>query len=122
VAIGQPEPAVTAEPAPTPLAPVTPEPATSEVPSTTDEPIPIPIPQKPDFFDSMPDLQLFDFTNSRWYEFPHFDMNSSYLIGDPQRFVDANTGRVLARLVNRSNSGNTDYFQLVVRLEGTIQE
>lgn len=96
------------------------EPASTEAPP--DRPVPMPIPGKPDpgIFDSNPELQLFDFSAARWYEFPHFDTNNGYVIDNPERYVDSN-GRVLLRLVNRSNSGDGNYFQITARLEGTIE-
>ena len=82
---------------------------------------PIPFPGKPvPGFDSNPELQLFDFSAGRWYEFPHLDVNNGYVVKDPGRYVDPN-GRVLARLVNRSTDGSGTYFQIIARLEGTIE-
>ncbi|MDP8904919.1 MAG: hypothetical protein M3N29_06340 [Chloroflexota bacterium] len=68
----------------------------------------------------IPDIQLFDHGAGRWYEFPRFDAHRSYVIANPQRFVD-DSGRVLVRLVNRSPLGDQKYFQLLARLEGTIE-
>jgi hypothetical protein len=84
--------------------------------------VPLPFPGKPGVgaFDQNPELQLFDFSAGRWYEFPHFNVNSGYVIKDPQRYVDAN-GRVLVRLVNRAENGEGSYFQIIARLEGTIE-
>ena len=89
-------------------------------PSQTDAPMPFPGKPVPGGFDSNPDLQLFDFGAGRWYEFPHFDGNNGYVIKEPGRFVDPN-GRVLLRLVNRSQNGEGDYFQIIGRLEGTTE-
>ncbi len=96
-------------------------PDSTEAPATP-APVPLPFPGKPGVggFDSNPELQLFDFSAGRWYEFPHFDVNSGYVINDPQRYVDAN-GRVLVRLVNRAENGEGSYFQIIARLEGTIE-
>jgi hypothetical protein len=95
-------------------------PDSTEAPATP-APVPLPFPGKPEpGFDSNPELQLFDFSAGRWYEFPHFDVNSGYVVKDPQRYVDPN-GRVLLRLVNRSNDGSGTYFQIIARLEGTIE-
>ena len=63
---------------------------------------------------------MFDFSAAKWYEFPHFDTNNGYVIDSPERYVDSN-GRVLLRLVNRSNGGEGNYFQITARLEGTIE-
>ncbi len=73
--------------------------------------------------ETMPDFQLFDHTTQQWVEFPHPDTTSTYLIADPQRYVDP-SGAVLFRFVNRSEPGqfgeDQKYFQLLIRLEGTI--
>ncbi|MGI8929502.1 MAG: hypothetical protein ACR2H0_08600, partial [Candidatus Limnocylindrales bacterium] len=74
-------------------------------------------------FDTLPDFQLFDRTTQKWVEFPHPDTSKSYLIADPQKYVDE-SGTVLFRFVNRSDPGEfgeeQQYFQLLMRLEGTI--
>jgi hypothetical protein len=98
-----------------------PDPTATEEPSQTDEPRPFPGKPMPGGFDGNPELQLFDFGAGRWYEFPHFDGNNGYVIKDPQRFVDSN-GRVLLRLVNRSENGEGDYFQIIARMEGTTEQ
>ena len=73
--------------------------------------------------DTLPDFQLFDRTTQQWVEFPHPNVTSSYVIADPQRYVDP-SGAVLFRFVNRSAAGqfgeDQKYFQLLIRLEGTI--
>jgi len=73
--------------------------------------------------DGLPDFQLFDHTTQQWVEFPHPNAFSSYLIADPQRYVDQ-SGAVLIRFVNRAESSqfgeDQKYFQVVLRLEGTI--
>ena len=72
---------------------------------------------------TMPDFQLFDRTTQQWMEFPPPDAISSYLIADPQRYVDS-SGAALLRFVNRSEAGDFGedqrFFQLQIRLEGTI--
>ena len=71
----------------------------------------------------LPDFQLFDRTTQLWVEFPHPDMTSSYVVADPERYVDE-SGGVLFRFVNRADAGefgeDQKYFQLLMRLEGTI--
>ncbi len=71
----------------------------------------------------MPDYQLFDRTTQKWVEFPHPGRERSYLIADPQRYVDE-SGAILFRFVNRSDPGQfgeeQKYFQLQIRLEGSI--
>jgi hypothetical protein len=103
-----------------------PAPVETAAPDSTEappvQPVPVPLPGKPEpgISDSNPELQLFDFSASKWYEFPHFDVNDGYVIDNPERYVDSN-GRVLLRLVNRSNDGGGNYFQIVARVEGTIE-
>jgi len=74
-------------------------------------------------FDTFPDFQLFDRTTQTWVEFPPPETGKSYLIADPQRYVDE-SGAVLFRFINRSDAGqfgeDERYFQLLIRLEGTI--
>jgi len=67
-----------------------------------------------------PEIQLLDVTDGKWYEFAHFDSTRSYVILQPERFVDS-TGRVLVRLVNRAPLGDQKYFTLLARMEGTIE-
>jgi hypothetical protein len=73
--------------------------------------------------DTLPDFQLFDHTTQQWVLFPHADTTSSYLIADPQKYVDS-SGAVLFRFVNRAEASqfgeDQKYFQLLIRLEGTI--
>ncbi len=83
-------------------------------------------PPVPDPFaggDTLPDFQLFDRTTQKWVEFPHPDTSKSYVIADPQRYVDE-SGTVLFRFVNRSEAGefgeDQRYFQLLIRIEGII--
>jgi hypothetical protein len=71
----------------------------------------------------MPDFQLFDRTSQLWVEFAHPRAQRPYVIANPERYVDE-SGGVLFRFVNRSDAGQFGedqvYFQLVMRLEGTI--
>jgi hypothetical protein len=72
----------------------------------------------------MPDFQLFDRTTQLWMEFTHPRAHRAYVIANPERYVDE-AGAALFRFVNRADAGQFGeeqlYFQLVVRLEGTIQ-
>ena len=45
---------------------------------------------------------------------------NTYQIENPERYVDA-TGAFVARFVNRAQDGNSVYFNLLERLEGSIQ-
>ena len=71
----------------------------------------------------MPDFQLFDRTTQRWVEFAQPRPQRAYLIANPENYVDEG-GAVLFRFINRSDAGqfgeDQRYFQLVMRLEGTI--
>lgn len=71
-----------------------------------------------------PNFQLFDRTTQRWVEFPEPEMTSSYLIANPERYVDS-SGAVLFRFVNRNQGdefgSDQTYFQLLIRVEGTIE-
>jgi len=83
-----------------------------------------PIPPFPaDGFSTLPDFQLFDRTAQRWVEFPQAKTTSSYLIADPERYVDE-SGGVLFRFVNRAEAGEFGeeqlIFQLQIRLEGIV--
>ncbi|HUR16230.1 MAG TPA: hypothetical protein VMZ33_02995, partial [Candidatus Limnocylindrales bacterium] len=74
--------------------------------------------------DPMPDYQLFDRTSGLWVQFPHPSMTQSYRISNPERYVDE-SGRVQFRFVNSNDPGqfgeDQKYFNLLVRLEGTIE-
>ena len=71
-------------------------------------------------FRPLPALQLYDHAAGRWYEFAPLEDVRSYMVEDPSRWVDP-TGRLLLRLVNRGNIGEQQYFQVLVRMEGTIE-
>jgi hypothetical protein len=81
---------------------------------------PVPADGKPGIFDGLPDIQLFDRTANRWVEFPHFAGGQTYEVAEPQRYVDP-SGAFLVRFVNRADDGNSAYFGLMQRLEGSIQ-
>jgi hypothetical protein len=71
-------------------------------------------------FDGLPDLQLFDREAGRWVEFMHPAGNAEYTIANPGRYVDS-TGTFRVRFVNRADPGNSAWFTLVTRLEGTVR-
>lgn len=77
------------------------------------------VPGKGEFFDQLPDLQLWDHVARRWFEFPHLTGARNYTVS-ADRFVDA-SGSVRARMVNRGGLDEQAYFQWLVRLEGTIE-
>ena len=66
----------------------------------------------------MPRLQLFDRVAASWVEFEPIDFSTSYLVPDPQRYVDA-SGAFRLRFVVRSD----DFVQFAVsaRLDGVIE-
>jgi hypothetical protein len=76
-----------------------------------------------DPFNQLPAFQLFDRTTQRWVEFSQPSMTKSYRIANPEKYVDE-SGAVVFRFVNRADAGEFGeeqrYFQLVVRLDGTI--
>jgi hypothetical protein len=84
----------------------------------------VPKPEPAPFFDSVPAFQLFDRQGQRWVEFPQPGPAASYLIEDPQSYVD-DSGGILFRFVNRADGGEFGeeqvYFNLMLRLEGTIE-
>jgi hypothetical protein len=77
------------------------------------------VPGKGDFFDQLPELQLWDHTAGKWFEFPHLSGARNYTVS-ADRFVDT-SGSVRARMINRGVSGEQMYFQWLVRLQGTIE-
>jgi hypothetical protein len=106
-------------------------PTTSPDPSATPDPNSVPPapPIKPGIGAQMPNglpaIQLFDRVAQKWVEFDSFSPQKSYRITDPQKYVDAG-GAVLYRFVNRADAGDFGeeqvYFQLLSRIEGTIQQ
>ena len=110
----QPEPSAT--PAPTD--------GGGAVPGGVDQPAP-PKPGDPALrFEMLPSFQLWDRTTQRWVEFAHPEASESYVIQDPERYVDP-SGSVRLRFVNRNDAGQfgeeSAYFQLLLRIEGTIE-
>jgi hypothetical protein len=74
----------------------------------------------PQAWEELPDLQLFDNVDGLWLEFPRPKQSRSYLIADPERYVDEG-GRLLARFVNRGGIHDQKWFTLAVRMEGTLE-
>jgi hypothetical protein len=99
-------------------------PGPSGEPAPSGEPQPFEPPVKPGFDNMLPDFQLFDRVDGRWLEFAHPEPFQSYLIADPERYVDER-GAVLFRFVNRSEAGQFGeeqrYFSLSIRLEGVVE-
>ena len=108
-----------------PLGENEPSPDPSGDPSATGEPDPDePAPGKPLGNNGLPAYQLFDRVAQTWLEFPHPQPSASYVINDPQRYVD-DRGAVLLRFVNRGEQAQfgqeQQFFQLSVRLEGALE-
>jgi hypothetical protein len=79
-------------------------------------------PGKREFFDRLPEFQLWDHFAGRWFEFPHLIPARAYTVS-ADRFVDT-SGSVRARMVNRGLDQDFEeqtHFQWLLRLEGTIE-
>ncbi|HWH23405.1 MAG TPA: hypothetical protein VNW68_00775, partial [Candidatus Limnocylindria bacterium] len=113
--------------APTPLPSVVPgsdvdsddagggEPAAPAAPVGIKPSVPEPWPM-----DGLPELQLFDRQRGLWLEFEHLSASRSYVISEPERYVD-DGGRLLVRFVYRGQVMDGLWFQFLVRMEGTIR-
>jgi hypothetical protein len=55
---------------------------------------------KPELFDGLPEVELFDSEAAAWKRLPHFESGTRYTIDSPARYVDATSGSVLIRFVN----------------------
>ncbi|MEA2622816.1 MAG: hypothetical protein QOH61_1726 [Chloroflexota bacterium] len=95
-----------------------PDPSGGAVPPPPDDQLPGG--GKPGVFDGLPELQLFDRTAGRWVEFPHLVSGKTYEVADAAHYVDA-TGGFLIRFVNRAQEGESAYFNVIQRLEGSVQ-
>lgn len=108
----------------------TPTPNPNATADPNGEPVPVPpvkpgdgqpAPQMPN---GLPALQLFDRVSQQWVEFQPLEPSKGYSIAQPERYVGGG-GAVLYRFVNRSDAGEFGeeqlYFQLLSRIEGTIQ-
>ncbi|OGO53537.1 MAG: hypothetical protein A2Z32_08740 [Chloroflexi bacterium RBG_16_69_14] len=66
--------------------------------------IPPPCPDPPteecDFFDGMPDVEVFDVEAQAWRRLPHMTQGTRHAVADPARFVDPTSGTALVRYVN----------------------
>ncbi len=72
---------------------------------------------------TLPAYQMFDRTSGQWVEFPQAEVGGDYEINNAQNYVDE-SGAILFRFINRTDAGqfgeDQKYFQLQVRLEGSI--
>ncbi len=91
-------------------------------------PVDQPAPPKPEdpvaLFQTLPSFQLLDRTTQQWVEFARPDVTRTYMIQNPERYVDS-SGAIRMRFVNRNDAGQfgeeSAYFQLLLRIEGTIE-
>ena len=65
-------------------------------------------------FDGLPEVELFDLTESSWKRLPHLGGGSRYAVVEPERYVDPTTGTVLIRFVNDRNDGVGFSFDLSI--------
>ena len=65
-------------------------------------------------FDGLPEVELFDLTESTWKRFPHLGGGGRYAVAEPERYVDPTTGTVLIRFVNDRNDGVGFSFDLSI--------
>jgi hypothetical protein len=74
-------------------------------------------PRREDF---LPEVDVFDLTTGEWARLPRMLDSRGYTLANPERYVDAATGQLLARFVNDSPDSQVDFlFELA--LEGTIE-
>jgi hypothetical protein len=71
-------------------------------------------------WEDLPIMQLFDLVDGRWLEFEALQPMRSYVVAEPQRYVDE-SGRLMVRFVNRGGIHEEKWFAVAVRLEGTIE-
>lgn len=71
--------------------------------------------------DGLPEVDVFDRTgDGAWVRLPRLDVEATYSLADPVRYVDPTTGQVLVRFVNDNPESNTGFgFQLA--LEGDVE-
>ncbi|HJP89792.1 MAG TPA: hypothetical protein VJ850_12220 [Candidatus Limnocylindrales bacterium] len=70
--------------------------------------------------DQMPDVEVFDRTTGTWARLPRMDLEATYTLMNPTRYVDAVTGQLLVQFVNNDqNAGMGFGFQ--VAIAGTVK-
>jgi hypothetical protein len=68
----------------------------------------------------MPDVEVLDRTTGAWVRLPRMDMDATYSLADPTRYVDPVTGQLLVQFVNNDqNAGMGFGFQ--VAIAGTVK-
>jgi hypothetical protein len=70
------------------------------------------------FFDGVPEVEVFDVTASEWRRLPHLDQGQRYSIASPASYVEPTTGTLLVRFVNEMDNAS---FNLGVELTGMVQ-
>ena len=65
-------------------------------------------------FDGLPEVELFDLTESTWKRLPHLEGGARYAVDEPGRYVDPITGTVLIRFVNDRTDGVGFGFDLSI--------
>jgi hypothetical protein len=70
-------------------------------------------------FDGLPEVELFDLTDSTWKRLPHLESGSRFAVAEPTRYVDPATGQVMIRFVNERNESVG--FSLDVAITGNLR-
>jgi hypothetical protein len=70
-------------------------------------------------FDGLPEVELFDLTQSAWVRLPHLESGSRFAVAEPARYVDPASGQVLVRFVNDRNESVS--FSLDVAITGNLR-
>jgi hypothetical protein len=70
------------------------------------------------FFDGIPEVEVFDVAVSEWRRLPHLDQGQRYALASPARYVEPTAGTLLVRFVNEMDNAS---FNLGVELTGIVQ-
>jgi len=74
---------------------------------------------KPELFDGLPEVEVFDAEAAAWKRLPHFESGNRYTVDAPTRYVDATTGTVLIRFVN--DLSESVGFAVDLSISGTVE-
>jgi hypothetical protein len=69
------------------------------------------------FFDGVPEVDVFDVAAGEWRRLPHLDAGQRYALASPTSYVEPTTGTLLVRFVNEMDSAS---FNLGVELKGVV--
>jgi hypothetical protein len=69
------------------------------------------------FFDGIPEVEIFDVAASAWKRLPHLDQGQRYSLASPASYVEPTSGTLLVRFVNEVDSAS---FNLGVELTGVV--